>query len=171
MARVALVLVLAFTTHLAAAQIPRRSRDTVPAQPPSEEEKLPAALAELMKAKPLKPAPGDDDLRKLLKERYNTALEVLQYRVEEYNAGRRSSDYLADTARLILDVKLDLAERPADRVAVREQYVELTRWIEKYAEVRAKSPSGSPIDLLQARYLRLGAEVELLKEKRAAKGR
>jgi hypothetical protein len=137
----------------------------VPSPAAEPEEKEPA----LLKAKPLEPAKGDDELRKLQKERYNAALKEVQLRYEYVKAGKALAlDVIADASRRLLDAELDLAEKPADRVAVYEKQLEFAKDVEKIIEARAAAGfrDFSAADVEQARYARLTAEVNLLRAKK-----
>jgi adenosylhomocysteine nucleosidase len=136
------------------------------AAPPDEPEEKVLAL---LKAKPLDPAKGDDELRKLQKERYNTALKELQLRNALITAGRSNPlDGLFDAAGLLLEAELDLAETPAERVAVREKQVELLKEVEK--TTRRYADTGSvrvtPADVERVRSARLAAEINLLRARK-----
>jgi hypothetical protein len=136
------------------------------AAPPAEpEETLPA----LLKAEPLKTAPGDDELRKLQKERYNAALKELHLRNELIAAGKDTPlDGIYDAAGRLLDAELDLAQTPAERVAVRQKQLGLSKEVE--ATTKHFSEAGnskvSPADVEKARYARLTAEIKLLRAKK-----
>jgi hypothetical protein len=135
------------------------------AAPPAEPEE---ALPALLKAQPRETARGDDELRKLQKERYNAALKELQLRGELVAAGKDTPlDGIYDAAGRLLDAELDLAETPAERVAVRQKQVGVSKEVEamtkRYAD--AGNAKVSPADVEKARYARLTAEMNLLRAK------
>jgi hypothetical protein len=136
------------------------------AAPPAEpEETLPA----LLKAKPLETARGDDELRKLQKERYNAALKELQLRGEVIAAGKDTPlDGIYDSAGRLLDAELDLAETPAERVAVRQKQVGLSKEVEATTKhfYEAGNSKVAPADVEKARYARLTAEINLLRARK-----
>jgi hypothetical protein len=136
------------------------------AAPPAEPEE---ALPALLKAEPLKAARGDDELRKLQKERYTAALKELQLRNELVTAGKDTLiDGIYDAAGRLLDAELDIAQTPAERVAVRQKQVGLSKEVEattkRFAD--AGSPKVSPADVEKAHYARLTAEINLLRARK-----
>jgi hypothetical protein len=132
-----------------------------------DEDKLPAVLEN----KPLEPAKGDDEERKLLKERYNAALAELRARYQRFEAGNDTLDALFDAARRVLDSELELCGKAAERVAVREKYLELAREVEKIQQARVDAGRAGAQDLEQARYLRIDAQLQLLRAKKAAEAK
>ena len=142
--------------------------EAVPPQdkkPAGKEEKAPAVL----RAEPLKIEAGDDELTKLLKARYNAAVAELQARSKALESGNGTVEDIFGAARKVLRSELALSDKPADRIAVREKYLELERAAEKVATIRFQAGKLSDADLAAARYSRLDAEVQLLKAKRKAK--
>jgi hypothetical protein len=136
------------------------------AEPPAAgDEKLPAILS----AKPLKPEPGDDELHKLLQERYNAAVAEMQDRYREFQAGRGTVEVFGETAQRLVRAGLELSDKPADRIALLTDYVALTKEIEKINQARYDAGRIPHADLEQARYQRLDAEIQLLHAKRKAK--
>jgi hypothetical protein len=133
----------------------------------ADEDKLPAVLDN----KPLEPAKGDDEERKLLKERYNAALRELQSRFLIFEAGKGTLETLSDAAKRVLDSELELCVKPAERIGVREKYLELARVAEKVQQARRDAGNASIADLEQARYFRIDAELKLLREKKAAEAK
>jgi hypothetical protein len=127
------------------------------------------SLPALFDAKPLESATGDDDLRKLLKERYNAAVDMGRARFQEYVAGRGTLDILLEAGRYVLRAEVELNDKPADQVRVREKYLELTKEIEKINNARFQAGQLSLADKEQAHYVRVDAEIQLLKAKRKAK--
>src|SRR5262249_20172181 len=136
-------------------------RPTTGQPPASPEEKLPAILT----PEPMKAAPGDDELRKLLIARYNAAVAEMQARYREFLAGRSSLDSMIEPARHLMDSQLEVTEKPADQIAVREKYLELMKGFEKLQQARFEAARIPTSEVESARYLRLDAEVQLLKAK------
>jgi hypothetical protein len=134
-----------------------------------EEVKMPPFL----NARPAKPAEGDDALRKLLKERYNVALDAARARYQEYLAGRQghTDDQLFAACRVVLRAELELADKPAEQVAVREKFLTLAQEIEQIAEKMFEAGRIPISDRDTARVHRLTAEIELLKARQQAKAR
>jgi hypothetical protein len=144
-----------------------------PSQPPPE--KLPTRPAEkppaLLTAKPLKVDPKDDELRKLLKARYNEALAEAKgyYEFEKLPVDRLINfDDLYGRWQRLVQAGLELCDKPAEKVALLTQYVELTKDLEKAEHKRADAGRVPEYALHRARYQRLDAEVQLLRAKREA---
>jgi len=128
------------------------------------EEKTPKILT----AKPLKPGPKDDELRRLLIERYNSAVTEMQGRHQEVLAGKGTLEVFAVVGKRLVESGLELNEKPADRVTLLEQYLELMREIEKINVSLFEAGRISKADLALARYLRIDAEIKLLRAHRKA---
>jgi beta-lactamase regulating signal transducer with metallopeptidase domain len=117
--------------------------------------------------KPLEPAAGDDELRKLLKERYNSALKAFQGQYV-----RTLLDPTTPITTVILAgrtfVDAELAVRGAnDVIAVHERYLNLTRYFEKRAEAMVEKRVISRADFDAVRAARLDAEIKLVQAKAA----
>jgi len=140
-----------------------------PQKPADEPEvKLPALLA----GKPLKEDPKDDELRKLLKARYNEALgearEYYELRGRPFVCLRGDPDDLYEPWQRLVQARLEVCDSPPEKVALLTQYVEMTKEAEKYDQVRYDA-GRVPITILhRARYERLDAELKLLRAKREA---
>jgi hypothetical protein len=126
--------------------------------------KLPAVL----EGKPLEAAKGDDELRKLLKARYNAALQETKGRFMQLLAGKATSETLADCGRRLLRSELELCDKPADRVKVREKWLTLAKEVERVQKLRYDAGRIDVAEMAQAEFNRLDAEIELLREKKAA---
>jgi hypothetical protein len=145
----------------ATAQAPTKKTAAAP------EEKVPALLA----AKPLKADPKDDELRKLLKARYNDVLAEAQAYWKTDKAPGTSIINLDDPYgryQRLVQAGLAVRETPAERVALLAQYVELTRQLEKETKKRVDEGRWEAPALHRARYERLDAEVQLVRAKREA---
>ncbi len=131
--------------------------------------KLPALLS----AKPLKVDRKDDELRTLLKARYNEAVsEAREYYAFEKLASESGISVLYDQDRFykmwhrVVGSGLELCDKPAEKVALLTQYLAVTKEVEKlnqeeHAAGRIRSES-----LHRARFERLDAGVRLLRAKR-----
>jgi len=130
--------------------------------------KLPALLA----FKPLEPMPGDDELQRLLKERYNAAVRALRLYEYQYEIGTARAGDVCAAARIVVEAESALVDKPQDEIRVLQHYLEFTKSIEN--EARAKLQAGgvsgiSPVDEAQAREARLEAEIKLLRLRAAVK--
>ncbi len=146
----------------AAAQAPQ------PQKPPAQPQvKLPAILT----AKPLQDDPKDDELRKLLKARYNEAVSELKAYYEEESLGvdrLYTLDELYKPWQRLVQAGLELCDKPAEKVALLTQYVEITKEAEKNHKARYDAGRESIKYLHRARYERLDAEIQLLRANREA---
>jgi hypothetical protein len=133
--------------------------------------KLPALLS----AKPLKDDPKDDELRKLLKARYNEALaEARDFYEFEDLANHNAIEWYPtanDRYRMlqrVVQAGLDVCETPARKVALLTQFLEVTRGLEDRTQERYKFGRCRLGDVKRARYERLDAQIRLLRAKREA---
>jgi beta-lactamase regulating signal transducer with metallopeptidase domain len=123
-----------------------------PVPPPPATVPLPALLA----SKPLEPAAGDDVRERLLKERYNAALRLLQASYALYKVVPVATvTKVISAARRLLAA--DLAQA-SDPVAVRQRYLELMKYVERMADARAIGTE----EMEAAHEARLDAELDLL---------
>lgn len=122
----------------------------------------------------LKPEPGDDELRKLLKERHNAATR--EYAI--YNS-RIEIDPLAWILEQMLacnrrraEVALELFSKPEDQVRILQTLFDEAKKLETVVEnrFRAGGVAGAlSVDVEKARGGRLDVEIMLVKAKRLAK--
>ncbi len=124
----------------------------------------------VLTAQPLKPEPGDDELRKLLKERYNAALAELQGWVAEFHAGnhRMPRDATTKAAQRVLEARLELSSTPEDRIRIRQELVWCAWMYERVIRYHHHAGRIGIAELEKARYLRLDAQIKLLRAKREA---
>jgi hypothetical protein len=135
--------------------------------------KLPAILS----AKPVAEDPKDDELRKLLKARYNEAVGELKDYYEANDLANRAGitrrdgpDDLYGRWQRLVQAGLELCDKPAEKVALLTQYLEVTKEAEKIEQARYDAGRIRIGDLHRARYERLDAQVQLLRAKREAEG-
>jgi beta-lactamase regulating signal transducer with metallopeptidase domain len=111
----------------------------------------------------LQPAPTDDRLQRLLKERYNAALDWLRESYRQWQVG----DVLAptealDAARRFADAKLTLSANSATQIGLRREYLDFTLTIEKRTQALVTTHQIRRQFLDAAREARLDAEIKLL---------
>jgi hypothetical protein len=125
----------------------------------------------LLKAEPVKADPKDDDLRKLLKERYNEAVAEVSVRYQRVFSGADTPDVVVDGAERIVKAGLELNDKPADQAALLANYVEFMKAMEKLVGDRVASGVRryGPADVHQMKYLRVDAEIQLLRARERAK--
>ncbi|MBI2807261.1 MAG: hypothetical protein HYX68_19945 [Planctomycetes bacterium] len=124
---------------------------------PMQKPKFPAILS-----KPLNPAPGDDDIRKLQITRYNT---LLAYTAKLYRSGADTAYFIPFSRRLIR-VGLELHRSPKEKIEFLAPWVRIAQALHAKVAMR-------PIQQQQAepewREYALEIEIELLRAKKAAK--
>ncbi len=131
------------------------------AQPVIVEAQDPAVFS----AEPRKPAPGADELQKLLIARNNAALIELQARGQELMAGRVSVDEVVDAAVRWRDSALELSEKPADQMVIHQQTLEVARYLDTICDAKLNAGTIRVADVQKSHYFRLDAEIRLLKAK------
>src|SRR5262249_34725726 len=113
--------------------------------------------------------PGDDELRKLLKERYNTACTQLRALRQLVDAGRLTVNALIDIDQPLVASALELADSPEKKQQVLEDYVELTKLMEQIIEAKFLAGALGWYDYQSFRGHRLDAEIQLARFKRNLK--
>jgi hypothetical protein len=128
-------------------------------------------LKSLRATSPLsEPAPGDDELKKLRKERYQSA----QLQCEKFfdlflagslSRGRDPLDLLMGSMDRLVESELALSDKPADQIAALERKVTLAKGAEAINKIRYDEKRIALQDYEQTRYERLDAEIKLLELK------
>ena len=119
----------------------------------------------------MKPAPGDDAVKKLLKDRYNAALDLLKVQIERFGAGHANvtASSFVDAMDQVLRARRELTDKPADLLPLLELRFELARDAETRAEAQYRSGLIGPAGIPAARIVRIDAEIDLLRmQKRAS---
>jgi hypothetical protein len=141
-------------------------------EPPSTRAADPDAIEKLealTKAGPVQPAKDDDDLRKLLKERYNAAARGLDVQLKMYYAGKTDLEPVFKAYQRVCASQLELTDDPKEQVQALVLLVDIAKGIEQCVEARVTAGRAGGGDLEAAHYFRLDAEVQLLKAQRKAK--
>lgn len=139
-----------------------------PGQPakPTDQKPLP-----ILQAAPLKPEANDDELRKVMIERYNEIAKVVKNTQMIIDSGSFNPGILShyhQACGQLVDSKLALTENSAERIDLLAQLVELSKRFELEMQRRFEIQAVSIIDLHQAKYHRLDAQVRLLQAKNDA---
>jgi hypothetical protein len=132
-----------------------------------EDEGLPGLAKQL---KPVEIGPKDDDLTRLHKQRYNSALNIVQDRLRSYLTGRGGPDELYESFALAMRAKMALSDKPADQIAALELALQGAKEMEKIAEARFQAGRISVADVEHLRIARIEVEIALLQTKQKAKG-
>ncbi len=165
------------------AQVPQKptrpadvgQKPPVPADGPKSAEELTAdrealvvkKLAKLIEAKPVVTAAVDDELRKLLTARYEAAAQLVEADLGSYYHRRKALHTLLSPAQLLRDAQLQLSDNSADHVPILEVCADLAKFGEVAWEASVRTGHGTDTDVALARYICLGAKIDLLREKQA----
>jgi hypothetical protein len=125
-------------------------------------------LPPILRANPFVVKNSDEELTRLLKARYNAALEQALGRYKELIAGKTTTDFMIQAATYLRDAGLEVNARPHDQVALLAQIAELARSVEKINRAKYEAGSIALTQMAQARHFRLDAEIRLLRARRAA---
>jgi hypothetical protein len=109
------------------------------------------------------PAPGGDstEVKKLLKERLEALRNAVLALQEEYKAGRGTAELFIETARPLLEAELELATKPAERIAAHQAYFKLLVMVDEIVKARYEAGQVRVAEFYLARAARLKAEIEL----------
>lgn len=129
-------------------------------------EELIDKLLELSKQKKKLKEGKEDELHKLLVQRYNIAVDELQLRCEDFKNQIATKAMVFEAGKHLLQAELELQSKPADKVKVLGQTIELVRWYEQRLERALKDGLVSRADLLRVQYTRVTLEIDLVKMKR-----
>jgi beta-lactamase regulating signal transducer with metallopeptidase domain len=122
----------------------------------------------MLTAKPLEPAVGDDELHKLLKDRYNSALKSLQGHYERSTVDNNMPiTIVIVAAHTLLEAELALATAK-ETVGIYERYLEFMKYFDNLAEGRRKSGSVGLDEFNAVHAARLEAEIKLLQARALA---
>jgi hypothetical protein len=138
------------------------------AQPPQPAEPAPpeGVLPPLLKAKPIKVDSKDDELHKLLKERYNEAVGEMTHLYQMHQLGHATLDEVYGAGRRLVKAGLELKEKPEEQAALLRQYVEVMKHLEKLKKAEVEAGRVGMSALHKARYYRIDAEIRLLRLKK-----
>lgn len=129
-------------------------------------------IKERQAADPLtrKPEAGDDELKRLLKERYNAALFAYKYTEAAYSNGTVTFDELTACCAKMLHAYLELSDKPADQIDAIERYLVFAKQTELkvFSLYKSQTKGGEADKYEKAKYMRLDAEIQLLRAKRKA---
>jgi hypothetical protein len=145
------------------------SPDAVLAQRTEQEWPLLGKIKKLA-SEPMKSEPGDDAIRKLLKERYNTALVLLQLQLDRFHAGRENSTAISFETSMdqIVRARRELTDKPADLIPLLEMRFELAREVERLTTLLHQAGRVDPDAPTASKIARINAEVDLLRMKEKA---
>jgi len=103
------------------------------------------------------------ELDQLLTLRYQTAKALLDMEEKRLHEGVTTIGRVCEVARWVRDSAVELPAAAQARMAALTNYVALTRRLEASVESATKHGAAPPADRESARYLRLDAEIMLLR--------
>ena len=106
---------------------------------------------------------GREELDQLLKARYETAKSLLDLEEKRLREGVTTLGRVCDAARWVRDSAVELPVSAQERMGALTNYVAVTRRLEESADRAAARGALAPADQERARYIRLDAEVTLLR--------
>jgi hypothetical protein len=134
-------------------------------------EEVPAIIT----AKPLKEAPGDDELQKLLKGLYNERLALVAGEYWYYQTGRAGKvDELLDAARRLMRTGMELHDKSKDKIDLLTHFVELSNKVEMLLALRVGIGADKEskerfleLERQKLRAFKLEMEIQMLRVKKA----
>jgi beta-lactamase regulating signal transducer with metallopeptidase domain len=126
----------------------------------------PKGAPALFFAAPLKIEPGDDEWRKLLKEKYNAAASALQYYRTQFDSGTLMplGDLLV-AGRNVRDAELAFDSDPRQQLPILEAYLQFTKYLADIAHSRLVVGgvlADTPVEAARMREARADAELQVL---------
>lgn len=104
-----------------------------------------------------------EKLRTLLEARYASASKLLDLEERRLQQGVTTLGRVCEAARWVRDAAVELPAPVEERVAILSKYVELARRLEESVNRAVERGAVAEVDGETARYLRLDAEVALLR--------
>lgn len=109
---------------------------------------------------------SDDEMTRLMKERCRVAIVECVCRLEETKQGRAPVSQVLEASRRVASSMLALDPDTATRIAIRDQDLQITKSIERFAKLNLENGTGTYQELYQARYERIESQIRLLEEKK-----
>jgi hypothetical protein len=122
-----------------------------------------------LKLTPAKVEKGDSELLKLQKERYNSAVEMVQLHLLRIETGRDSMAGIGQSLDRAVQSFLDLESTSKEKQDLFAETVRFAKHVEEIVKRQQSAGFLSQSDVALARYVRLTAEIRLLKEKEGEK--
>ena len=105
------------------------------------------------------------ELHHLLKARYDLAPSLLEIEEKRLNERRATLTSVCEAAHRVRDSAIELTVEPAEQIAALTKYLAITRRLEDSMNRVVEKGEAPPSDRELARYLRLDAEIALLRVK------
>jgi hypothetical protein len=108
----------------------------------------------------------DPQIRRLLKERYDAAVNAYEWEKNKAEMGKSTTEQVFHFARMVVDAEVELAQTPEQVIAARESQLKIAKQWEDETKRRVQVGSLPSGDQNMARYWRSTAEIELARAKR-----
>jgi hypothetical protein len=163
-----LVPLLAVAALCAAWFVSAPPRERLSAQPagPKPQKKLP----KLLTTKPLDITGEKDEMRRLVRQRYNAALEEVRGRYQRLDQSFARADELFDSFRRLLASGVAATDTGRELVDFLVEYADLARDAERRTQAFVRAGQANGVAASQARYMVLDAEIQLLRARRRLAG-
>jgi RNA polymerase sigma factor (sigma-70 family) len=106
-----------------------------------------------------------EKIKALLRQRYDAARTQAESRLQEFNAGKGTLDFLIESLSQLCDAERELSDKKADQIAAMEKQVQVLTEVEKVNQARFDARRIPLMDMAQARFNRLDAEIRLERAK------
>jgi hypothetical protein len=109
---------------------------------------------------------GDDELKRLMKQRFNTAVDELNLRLATFEGSNGGLKTVQEVASRVAQAGIELCEKPEEKTAIYSKNLQLMVMLEAMVDAKFLAGEGNAADIANAKYYRLDAEIQLLKFKR-----
>lgn len=130
-------------------------------------DKLQEQAKAILEMKPIAVSAKDDELRRLLKERFNAAIEEMRSVHVIYEAELATFDLLLQSCERVRESGLELFDDPKDQIELLTNYVTLAKLYEAVVDLNFRGDNEDAQKMSQAKYHRCDAEIRLLRAKKA----
>ena len=107
-------------------------------------------------------AESESPRHKLLKQRHNIAVQEFRLARNQYRSGTSPMEVMLTAALHVGESKVLLANNTQERIAGYEEMLRLQQEVEDVATARFQGGAGTQLEVMRAKYGRLGAELKLL---------
>ncbi len=125
-------------------------------------------LDRVLERKPRGYASGDDELRRLLKDRYNSALGEFKSRHALWQGGKSEFHQVLSAGRRLCEAEMELESDPKARSAIIQTHVDIAKSFENTQNRRREHGIVPPADVELARYWRVDLEIRLIRLRKQA---
>lgn len=132
------------------------------------ESSSPSTPLRMLANEPVVITDSDTELQKLLKTRYNIALQMLRTVEFQHSRGIESAEALFEAARRVTEAEIELSDDPQRKIAALEKLLEIADRVERRQSELWKAGRLFESGRLEARYERLSIEIRLLRAREAA---